>query len=283
MLSLLLAAALGFSAQDARLAYKTSGELVEKCTPRDAGTVPCYVVAANRILDAASAAGADVRRDCFKAMTPKGERSFTNLYAEFKGDDANAKWVILISHYDTKSGCGCPGANDGASTAGLLVGIANAVSSWRERKGNLMLVWADGEECMESYGPNDGFWGSRRMAAKIADENRQVQAVVCLDMLGDKDLSITIPSNGDPTLKKLALHAARKAGYPELVKVIGDSVKDDHVAFMDRGYPAIDLIDFSYGPDNSYWHTPEDTMDKISEDSLLKSGKIVTELLNILL
>ena len=62
-----------------------------------------------------------------------------------------------------------------------------------------------------------------------------------------------------------------------------ESVKDDHVAFLGRGYPAVDLIDFEYGPQNAYWHTPQDTMDKISEDSLLKSGKIVAELLNILL
>ena len=107
MFSLLLAAALEFTAQDARLAYETAGELVEKCTPRDAGTIRCHVIAANRILDAASAAGADVRRDCFRAMTPKGERDFTNLYAEFKSDDARAKWVVLISHYDTKPGCNC--------------------------------------------------------------------------------------------------------------------------------------------------------------------------------
>ena len=283
MFSLLLAAALEFTAQDARLAYETAGELVEKCTPRDAGTIRCHVIAANRILDAASAAGADVRRDCFRAMTPKGERDFTNLYAEFKSDDARAKWVVLISHYDTKPGCNCPGANDGASTSGLLVGVANAVSSWKGRKGNLLLVWADGEECMESYGPNDGFWGSKRAVEMIASENRQVQAVVCLDMLGDKDLSISIPSNGTKTLAKLVQHAARRAGYPDIVKPMTESVKDDHVAFLDRGYPAVDLIDFEYGPQNAYWHTPQDTMDKISEDSLLKSGKIVAELLNILL
>lgn len=283
MLSLLLAAALEFTAQDARLAYETAGELVEKCTPRDAGTLRCHVIAANRILDAASAAGADVRRDCFKAKTPKGERDFTNLYAEFKSDDAEAKWVVLISHYDTKPSCNCPGANDGASTSGLLVGIANAVSSWRDRRGNLLLIWADGEECMESYGPNDGLWGSKRAAEMIASKKRQVQAVICLDMLGDKDLSISVPANGTKTLTKLVQHAARKAGCPNLVQPLAESMKDDHVAFLERGYPAVDLIDFEYGPQNSYWHTPQDTMDKISEDSLLKSGKIVTELLNILL
>ena len=282
MLSLVLAAALEFTAQDASLAYEKARELVENSTPRDAGTVRGRI-AAYRILDAASAVGADVRRDVFRAQTPAGEKEFTNLYAEFKDGNPSSRWVVVVSHYDTKPGTDCPGANDGASTTGLLIGLANAFSNWGEPKGNLMLVWTDGEECMSAYGPNDGFWGSRRAAEHLASKERSVQAVICVDMLGDKDLNISVPANGSPVLSKIAVHAAKKAGYPDLVKPVGELVKDDHVAFMDKGFKAIDLIDFSYGPDNSYWHTPQDTMDKISEDSLLKSGKIVAELLNILL
>ena len=282
MLSLVLAAALEFTAQDAQLSYEKARDLVETCTPRDAGTIRGRI-AAHHILDAASAAGADVRRDTFRAMTPAGEREFTNLCAEFKSDAEDARWVILVSHFDTKPGTSCPGANDGASTSGLLIGLANAFSNWKTPKGNLMLIWTDGEECMASYGPDDGFWGSKRAADYLVAKERKVQAVICLDMLGDKDLAISIPANGSPTLAKIAVHAAKRAGYPELVKPIEELVKDDHVAFIEKGFKAIDLIDFSYGPDNSYWHTPQDTMDKISVDSLLKSGKLVAELLNILL
>ena len=282
MISLVLAAALEFTAQDAQLSYEKARDLVETCTPRDAGTIRGRI-AAHHILDAASAAGADVRRDTFRAMTPAGEREFTNLCAEFKSDAEDARWVILVSHFDTKPGTSCPGANDGASTSGLLIGLANAFSNWKTPKGNLMLIWTDGEECMASYGPDDGFWGSKRAADYLVAKERKVQAVICLDMLGDKDLAISIPANGSPTLAKIAVHAAKRAGYPELVKPIEELVKDDHVAFIEKGFKAIDLIDFSYGPDNSYWHTPQDTMDKISVDSLLKSGKLVAELLNILL
>lgn len=280
--SLLLAAGFVFSQADASLAYEKARELVETCTPRDAGTIRGRI-AANYLLDTASAVGADVRRDVFKAPTPRGEKEFTNLYAEFKSSDPSARWVVLVSHYDTKSGVSSPGANDGASTSGLLIGLANAFANWEQPKGNLMLVWADGEECMTSYGPNDGFWGSKRAAAYLEEKGYKVQAVICLDMLGDKDLQITVPSNGSPALRKIALHAAKRAGYPDLVKLTDDVVKDDHVAFMDRGFKAINLIDFTYGPDNTYWHSSEDTVDKISETSLLKSGKVVAELLNILL
>ena len=282
MIALLLAAALEFTPQDAHLAFESARELVEECTPRDAGTIRGRL-AANRILDAASATGANVRRDVFKAMTPKGERTLTNLYADFPSSDAEAGWVIVISHFDTKAGTNCPGANDGASTSGLLVGLANAYSNWKTPKGNLMLIWTDGEECMEEYGENDGFWGSRRAVRQVMEKNRTVKAVICVDMIGDRDLAISVPANGDESLRKIAVQAAEKAGYPNLVTPIRDWVKDDHVAFLDKGFKAIDLIDFKYGPDNAYWHTPQDTMDKISEESLLKSGKIVVEMLKILL
>ncbi len=280
--AVLLAAGLVFSQADADLAYRTAKTLVDEYTPRDAGTIRGRL-ASNCILDAASAAGADVRRDVFKAQTPKGEKNFINLYAEFSSGDKNARWVVLVSHYDTKSGIKCPGANDGASTSGLLVGLVNALSSWRAPKGNLLLVWTDGEECMNEYGANDGLWGAKRAVEYVESKGMKVQAMVCLDMLGDKDLAVKIPANGSQTLAKIAVHAARRAGYPDLVSLWDEHVKDDHLPFHEKGYKAIGMIDFEYGPDNSYWHTEADTMDKISAESLLKSGKVVAEMLNILL
>ena len=281
MLAALLVAALAFSPQDACLSYEAARELVDECTPRDAGTIRGRI-ASNRILDRASSVGADVRRDVFRAQTPRGEKEFVNLYAELEDGSGTSRWVVVVSHYDTKSGCRCPGANDGASTSGLLVGLANAYSNWKEPKVNLLLVWTDGEECMESYGENDGLWGSRRAAEYVAAKQLDVRAVICLDMLGDRDLSISIPANGTPALAKIAVHAAARAGCPGLVRSIPEMVKDDHVPFLEKGYRAIDLIDFEYGPHNAYWHTEQDTMEHVSEESLLKSGRIVVSLLNIL-
>jgi len=281
MFTLLLAAALVFTENDAHLSYERARDLVEKHTPRDAGSLRAKI-AANSLLDAASAVGADVRRDIFRASTPHGEKEFVNLYAEFKSDPAKP-WVVILSHYDTKPGTDCPGANDGASTSGLLIGLANAFANWDAPSGNLLLVWTDGEESMESYGPQDGFWGSKRAVEYVRTKERNVRAVICLDMLGDRDLGITIPSNGSPALKDVALLAAKRCGFPKLVKATADVVKDDHVAFLEKGYKAIDLIDFNFGPNNAYWHTPQDTMDKISEDSLLKVGRLVVEMLKVLL
>ena len=282
MFCALFFAALAFAAPDAQLAFETADGLVGTCTPRDAGTAGGHR-AAEFLFKAARNAGADVRKDVFRAPTPDGDRTFVNLVAEFRSSETNAPWVIFVSHFDTKPGCGCPGANDGASTSGLLVALAKTLAGRRDLKGNVMLLWTDGEECMRKYGESDGFWGSRRAAARVAARKLNVRAVVCLDMLGDKDLRITLPANGTPTLARVVLQAARRAGHQDLVSPAAMWVKDDHVAFLDCGYPAVDLIDFSYGPDNAYWHTPQDTMDKVSESSLLKVGQIAAELLNILL
>lgn len=284
MLGAILAAALAFTPADAKLADRTAREFVSKCTPRDAGTIRGRM-AANFILDAASAVGCDVYLDRFTAKTPMGERTFTNLKTEFCSNPAG-EWVVLLSHYDTKPGVKCPGANDGASTTGLLVALANALADWRTPRGNVMLLWTDGEECMQSYGADDGFWGARHAAAELKASGRKVKAVICLDMLGDRDLTVTLPRNSSPALRKIALYAAKKAGIADKVAETEDLVKDDHVPFMEQGFKAIDLIDFDYGSApglNDYWHTAEDTVDKISEASLLKSGKLVCEMLNVLL
>lgn len=275
-------AALAFAAPDAQFAFETADGLVRTCTPRDAGSEGGHR-AADFLYKAARNAGADVRKDVFRAPTPDGERTFVNLRAEFRSAETNAPWVIFVSHFDTKPGCGCPGANDGAATSGLLVALARALAGRKDLKCHVMLLWTDGEECMRKYGENDGFWGSRRAAAQVAARKLNVRAVVCLDMLGDRDLRITLPANGTPELVRTVLQAARRVGHQDLVRPAAMWVKDDHVAFLDRGYPAVDLIDFSYGPDNAYWHTPQDTMDKVSESSLLKVGQIAAELLNILL
>lgn len=281
MTALLLAVALAFTQKDADLAYRTACEFVASCTPRDAGTAR-GVIAANWILDHASMTGADVRRDIFTAPAPGGERRFVNLYSEFMSS-YTSKWVVVVSHFDTKPGVNCPGANDGASTTGLLIALANSLCGWRTPRGNVMLVWTDGEECRDFYTDNDGFQGAKRAVEYIRTKNREVQAVICLDMLGDRDLAISVPANGSPALSKMAVLAARMIGEEGLVSPVGDIVKDDHVPFMEAGMKAIDLIDFSYGPGNSWWHTPEDTCDRISADSLLKSGRLVCEMLNMLL
>ena len=276
--SLLLAAAFAFTDANAEAAYAYASELVENCTPRDAGSVRGKR-AANWILDKASSAGLEVRRDAFTADTPDGRKWMTNLVAEFKVRQ-DAEWVVVVSHYDTKPRTGCPGANDGASTTGLLIALGEALQNWRGAKPpqcNLMFVWTDGEECMYAYTDSDGFWGSKHAAQVVKRRGLKVKAVIGLDMLGDADLGIAMPENSDAGLMAKVEAAAKRCQVA--VKRMDNKVKDDHVQFAALGYPAVDLIDFKY----PYWHTPEDTIDHISKDSLKTSGTLVAELLSDLL
>jgi len=284
MLAACLAAALAFTPADAKLALDAAGALVSECTPRDAGTVGSRR-AALHIRDAARAAGADASLDFFSAMTPKGRRLFCNVSCEWTANPTG-EWTVVISHFDTKPSSSCPGANDGASTTGILLSLARIISSRRTPPGNIMLMWLDGEESMSAYTEHDGFWGSKRAARLLKKSGRKVKAVVCLDMLGDRDLAVSIPRNSSPELRDLALECAGRIGASGSVSTMRELVKDDHVAFLGEGFPAIDLIDFEYGSApgrNDWWHTPEDTMDKLSEESLLLSGRLACEMLNRLL
>lgn len=283
--ALVLAASLVFTESDADFALQCASNLVENCTPRDAGTIR-GVLASNWLLDNISRNGVDVKRDRFSVITPKGRRTMSNLSCRF-ATNPDDEWVVVVSHYDTKSSVACPGANDGASTTGLLMALARIVAERGLPRGNLMLIWTDGEECVNSYSANDGLWGSKRAVDVLKESGVKVRAAICVDMLGDKDLDICIPANGDNTLSSIACHAARRANLgPCFRGRIREVVKDDHTAFLTAGWRAIDLIDFNYGSApglNDYWHTPEDTVDKISPESLYKSGRLLVELLNIIL
>ena len=278
--------AIRFTPSDARAAFSVAADLVKNCTPRNAGTIRGRL-AANWIMDRVSRAGVDAAVDSFRADTPKGMRSFGNVVVELPGTKENAPWVVLISHFDTAPNIanGFEGANDGASTSGLLVALAGAIRRAGPQADNIMLLWTDAEECMISYADNDGFQGAKHAVKMFKAQRRAVKAAIGLDMLGDRDLHIEIPANGTVPLQNAVFEAARRAGLDGLVSLGREYVKDDFAVFLDAGCPAVNLIDFRYGSapgKNDYWHTADDTMDKISEESLLKSGMLVAELLNML-
>jgi len=279
------AAPLVFTKDDAKSAHEAVADFVKECTPRHAGTLRSRL-AAGWLLVRASWCGADASLDAFRDETPFGERQFANVVIEFPGTKTNDDWIVVMSHFDTPATATqpCAGANDGASTCGLLIALADAIKRTGPHPDNIMLVWTDGEECAKEYGPNDGFHGSRHLVNQFREKRRRVKTAICIDMLGDKDLHIIVPANSTAVLKKWALLAAERAGLKGLVKVEEKLVvTDDHSAFLSAGCPAINFIDFEYGPGNAWWHTPEDTMDKVSEASLFSSGRLIATFLNILL
>ena len=275
-----------YTAADAHDAYELTAEFVRSCTPRDAGTIRGRL-AANWLMDRASRSGADAFIDSFKAETPDGVKSFANVVVEFKGTKENAPWIVLLSHFDTPPniGKGFEGANDGASTSALLVSLVNAVRRAGAQGDNVAFIWTDAEECRVAYAENDGLQGAKHAVAQFKAKQRAVKAAIGLDMLGDRDLHIRMPANGTVQLQNAVFEAAKRAGLEGLVSLGRDTVKDDFAVFLDAGCPAVNLIDFEYGSApgrNDYWHTVHDTMDKISDESLLKAGMLVAELLNML-
>ncbi len=271
-----------FTAINATNALRRVEQLVHTCTPRDAGT-PGAEAAALWIQRQLSEAGVNAKLERFSDTTPRGEKEFRNVLAEIPG--SGESWIILLSHFDTMSGIGIgfEGANDSGSSTGLLLELAALLQQTvHARHHNILCGFMDGEECMITYRKGDGFHGSKHLAAQIKREKRPVAAVICLDMIGDRDLKISVPRNGSAALRVLALEAATAVGARDKIGLYDYNIYDDHQAFLDIGFPAVNLIDFNFGSApglNDYWHTPQDTLDKLSVESLLTTGQIVLEML----
>jgi len=253
---------------------------------RDAGT-PGAKTAAEYLLRRLMTLGISAEIDVFSDMTPNGSTMFRNVVGTLPGTGSGL--IILGSHYDTKSGIPhFVGANDSGSSCGALIELGRALKEGPRIGPTVQLVFFDGEECMKSYGPIDGFHGSRRHAAQVVRSGQasNVLAMILLDMIGDKNLTVTLPRNSTPALLNATLQAAHAEHVREHFSLHPFGVGDDHVAFLDAGMPAIDLIDFDFGSMpglNDYWHTSQDTMDKISADSLQTIGRVTLRVVNTLL
>ena len=231
--------------------------------------------------------GLTVEEQTFTAPTPHGPIKFRNIIGRTRMQrGGGADVIILGSHYDTKwfDRFRFVGANDGGSSTGVLLELARVASA----QPNLWFVFFDGEEAMVEYGADDGLWGSKHFVAELkrAGQAEQIKAMVLLDMVGDAHLEIGIPSNGDGPLIQQVFDAARAVGTRDHFEYRGGALLDDHEPFLEAGIPAVDLIDFTYGSRpwlNDYWHTEQDTLDKISPQSLEIIGRTTLRLLDSLM
>ena len=253
---------------------------------RDAGTAGSKA-ASDYLLKRLSAIGVSAEIDVFTAPTPKGDTIFRNVIGRIPGSDPRI--ILLATHYDTKSGIpGFVGANDGASSCGVVLELARILAAGPKVGPTVQFLFFDGEECMESYGPQDGLQGSRRHARQLqkARIHTNVVGMILFDMVGDKNLSVTLPRNGTPFLLTSVLQAAHAENVREQFALHPFDVGDDHVPFLALGIPAVDIIDFDFGSApglNDYWHTPQDTLDKLSAESLGAVGRVSLRVINDLL
>ena len=196
--------------------------------------------------------------------------------------ETDVDFIVIGAHHDTKvlfDSPGFAGANDGASGVGALLAMARAcVESMQTRPlpCGIRFVFFDGEEALYQYTDTDGLVGSRVYVDMLRRDGnlKHCRAMVLLDMIGDKDLHIELAGNSTQSLAKLVLNAAKGLGHVNKFSAGTTPMIDDHYPFLQVGIPAVDFIDFDFGPDNSYWHTKEDTMDKISADSIKTAADV---------
>jgi Zn-dependent M28 family amino/carboxypeptidase len=233
------------------------------------------------ILEELKALGCNAIQDDFTASTPLGRTPMKNILARFPGTSGMAE--VFTGHYDTKSmpGTYFVGANDGGSSAGLLLEMAKALAH-EARKDDVYLVWFDGEEAVARWTDLDSLYGSRHLAEKWASDGTllHIRALINVDMIGDRGLGILEDMNSSGPLRELVWGIAERLGYGRHFLHSGTAIEDDHIPFLRRGVNALDLIDLDYGERNSYWHTDKDTMDKLSADSFQVVGRVLLETLN---
>jgi Zn-dependent M28 family amino/carboxypeptidase len=231
-----------------------------------------------------------LEEDAFTADTPIGPVNMRNFIVRFPGKKDGV--IVLASHYETNywlRNINFVGANDGAATTGLLMAIADQLraDTTRGRKldgYSVWLVFFDGEEAIKSWSASDSTYGSRHLAAKWGRDGTlsRIKAFILTDMIGDKDLDIQRESRSAGWLVDLVRQAANKFGDERYFFQTEEAVEDDHLPFVERGVPSIDLIDLDYGPNNSYHHTAQDTLDKISARSLAIDGDVIMETIRLI-
>jgi Zn-dependent M28 family amino/carboxypeptidase len=210
----------------------------------------------------------------FTTATPHGPLRMANVTAVLPGRRADT--ILIGGHYDTKWFREIPfvGANDGGSSTALLLELVRQLAA-RPRGFTYRVVWFDGEEAREHWTATDSLYGSRHMAAELARTGRLPRAVIVADMIGDRDLGIQRESMSTPWLTELVWTAAARLGHGRHFLATSMSVEDDHAPFLKLGVPAALLIDFDFPA----WHTADDTLDKVSAQSLTIVGEVLLEAL----
>lgn len=265
---------------DGKRALANTREVVE-LGPRLSNT-PGAHKAASYLHERARKLGWNARIDEWTEDTDAGPMTFRNVRATLPG--RGREFIMLGSHFDTKY---LPdidhfqGANDSGSSTGLLLAL---MEIWAQNPPDITLecVFFDGEESRVAYTGNDGLHGSKRVAARLVKEGRtdRCRAMILMDMIGDRELNVTFPTGATASLVRRAFRIAEAQQTRKYFGYFRGDILDDHVPFLRAGIPAINFIDFEFGPGNAYWHTGEDSMDKLSADSLEIVGNVVLALVD---
>jgi glutaminyl-peptide cyclotransferase len=232
--------------------------------------------------------------DEFSANTPAGLQTLRNIIVKYPSVGPGKKdgIIVLGSHYETNyplKDIDFVGANDGACTSALLMEFGAYFRAHPPQGYSVYLVFFDGEEAVKEWSATDSTYGSRHLSAKWSQDGTlgRIKAFLLADMIGDKSLDIDLDDNSDPRLVELLKEAARDTGHMAALSKDHTPMEDDTLPFHKRGVPVLDVIDYDYGPHDSahpdgWHHTAQDTIDKISPQSLQISADLFMELINLL-
>jgi len=230
-------------------------------------------------------AGITVEDDAFTAKTAAGDFPMRNIIAKIPGKKDGI--IVIAGHYDTNlplKNLNFVGANDGGSNVGLMLEMAQEMKSRPNGGYSVWFLFTDGEEAMINWSAEDSVYGSKHLSRLWKQDGTaaKIKAFLLLDMIGDKDLGIFRETNSTPWLMETVQRAAARLGYARYFNGPETAIEDDHLPFKAVGIPVADLIDLNYGFNNVYHHTTEDTMDKLSPQSLEIVGNVVYETIRAL-
>jgi glutaminyl-peptide cyclotransferase len=224
--------------------------------------------------------GCKVDTDDFHAPTPVGDLPMKNIIAKIPGTGQGI--ILLLTHYDTLRLDGFVGAEDAGSSSGLMLEMARLLCAGKPQANAVWIAFLDGEEAQIKWSDTDSVYGSRELAARMAvsGDLKRTRAVILADMIGQYDLQIMRESTSTSWLTNLVWKKAAELGYSNIFVNRDLAVEDDHDPFLHRNVPAVDIIDLAGYQEMGYWHTTQDTMDKISPANIAIVGQVILESVN---
>ncbi|MFZ0520014.1 MAG: M28 family peptidase [Candidatus Acidiferrales bacterium] len=223
--------------------------------------------------------GCEIDQDDFHASTPKGDVAMKNIVAKAPGTGKGI--ILLLTHVDSLSSVpNFVGAEDSASSTGLMIEMARQLCGKKDQPNSVWIAFLDGEEAFVDWNQNgDHTYGSRELAARMAlsGDLKRVKAVLLADMIGQYGLHIDRQSDSPRWLTDLVWKTADRLGYSNIFVSQETTTDDDHDPFLQRAVPALDIIDLTDYINEGYWHTPQDTLDKVSPRSVAIVGHVILE------
>lgn len=214
--------------------------------------------------------------DDFNVDTPAGNKPMENILVKIPGEKPGI--ILLGTHYDTKILEGFVGADDGASSTAVMLEIARNLCPQPPRRYAVWIAFFDGEEATKfEWSDADSVYGSREMTARLANSGDlpRIKAFLLADLVGGKNAHFKKDSSSTPALVDQVWQIAADLGYSGIF--INDPTTiggDDHFSFTKRHVPSVDVIDLDIQSDVPYWHTINDTPDKLSAKSLAITGHV---------